>query len=282
MVRRFREIRESFPATPPRTRSLRTVFHALSYLEIAEPYTFHRHQHLNFEILVVDHGTYHCTLNGQQLRLGRNQILVVKPGDWHEDILTPPVAYFGLQLKTAGGALVPPCFPLLPDAEAREQVADVPRGEFWPLLRRLRQESRLHDALAPLLQETTTAEFFWRLLRRLPQAALDPRFLHAAGEQRFAAQLQQLFAVNQNSGLSLARMAAALGMSRSSLSAKCRAQLALSPAQAFRRFRVERAMELLTGTGMSVTEVANHLGFENPYHFSRVFRRHYGRPPSRA
>ncbi len=114
MARRYREIRESFPATPPRTRSLRTVFHALSYLEIVDPYTFHRHQHVNFEIIIIDHGSYRCTLNGQAMQLHRNQVLVVKPGDWHQDFLTPPMGYYGLQVKTAGGTLVPPCFPCCP------------------------------------------------------------------------------------------------------------------------------------------------------------------------
>jgi len=31
-----------------------------------------------------------------------------------------------------------------------------------------------------------------------------------------------------------------------------------------------------------VVEVADHLGFSTPFHFSRAFRRQYGYPPSQV
>lgn len=282
MVRRRQTVRESFPAAPLRAAPLRPIFETLSYLQVVEPYTFPRHQHLNFEIIIIDHGSYRCTLNGVPLRLQRNQILVVKPGDWHHDVLTPPVGYYGLIVRMAGDALRPPTLPLVPDADPHQQVVEVRREAFWPLLRRLKEESQLADAFAPRLQETAASEFFWRLIRALPPEVIDQRVRHESQEERFVSQLQQLFAAHQHGPLGIPRMAAVLGMSRSSLSAKCRTYFAMSPAQLFRKHRMERALELLTGTGMSVSEVAEFLGFENPFHFSRVFRRHYGRPPSQA
>jgi AraC-like DNA-binding protein len=38
----------------------------------------------------------------------------------------------------------------------------------------------------------------------------------------------------------------------------------------------------LLGGGLSVSEAATHLGFANPFHFSAVFRRVHGWPPSHA
>jgi len=37
---------------------------------------------------------------------------------------------------------------------------------------------------------------------------------------------------------------------------------------------------LLRYQGQRVKEVSEALGFANPYHFSRVYRRHFGHPPS--
>jgi AraC-like DNA-binding protein len=262
--------------------ALEVSFLALGYSEVTAPYAYPRHQHLTFELIVVDHGDYECRLNGEHLRLRRNHVLVVKPGDWHEDALMPPMGYFGMAVKTRGAAVLPPTAPLRPDTRPAQQVIDAPRAELWPLLKRLQREAEARDAIATRLQETAAAEFFWRLMRLLPPDALDPRFSGAAGEDRFVAQLRQLFAAHERSPLPLPRMAAALGMSRSALTAACRARLALSPARAFRRFKMERAHELLAGTDMSVGEVSDHLGFQNPYHFSRLFRRHHGKPPSRV
>lgn len=44
--------------------------------------------------------------------------------------------------------------------------------------------------------------------------------------------------------------------------------------------RLERAKTLLAYSDMSVTEVAEHLGFGSIHYFSRAFKRHHGVEPS--
>ena len=52
-----------------------------------------------------------------------------------------------------------------------------------------------------------------------------------------------------------------------------------APAGWIRRWRIAAAHRLL-GQGQSVTQVAEQLGFANPYHFSRMFKSVMGSPPS--
>jgi len=52
-----------------------------------------------------------------------------------------------------------------------------------------------------------------------------------------------------------------------------------SPKKFYMEMRLERARKLLVQTEMSVTEVALASGFENPGHFSRVFRTAFGCTP---
>lgn len=52
------------------------------------------------------------------------------------------------------------------------------------------------------------------------------------------------------------------------------------PSQWIRQKRLEKAKELLTYSAMSVTDVCFTTGFENVAHFSRVFKEHFGFPPS--
>ena len=53
-----------------------------------------------------------------------------------------------------------------------------------------------------------------------------------------------------------------------------------TPYQFLLRLRLNLAVDLLLGTDLLVKEVAARAGFEDPFHFSRVFRRVQGIPPA--
>ncbi len=53
-----------------------------------------------------------------------------------------------------------------------------------------------------------------------------------------------------------------------------------SPSALIRRFRMERARQLLQQSAGNVSEVAAAVGFSHPSHFSKLYRKTYGRPPS--
>jgi transcriptional regulator GlxA family with amidase domain len=51
------------------------------------------------------------------------------------------------------------------------------------------------------------------------------------------------------------------------------------PAQYIRKYRFERAKELLLTTNFSVKEIANHTGIHDNSHFVRDFEKFYGMSP---
>ena len=54
----------------------------------------------------------------------------------------------------------------------------------------------------------------------------------------------------------------------------------LTPYQHLTRLKMDAAAELLLAPGVLVKEVAAELGFDDPFHFSRTFRRHFKVSPS--
>ncbi len=79
--------------------------------------------------------------------------------------------------------------------------------------------------------------------------------------------------------LSLPLLAKLAGMSRGHLVRVFKQELNLTPMAVVRLLRLERAATLLARTNLPVQEVAALTGFDNAFHFSRVFRTAYGQPP---
>ena len=77
----------------------------------------------------------------------------------------------------------------------------------------------------------------------------------------------------------IARLAAALGLSRSHFSRNFRRLTGQSPRQYTIRYRLEQARRLLTDRSVRVAEVARRCGFSSTAHLSRLFRARYWMTP---
>ncbi len=75
-------------------------------------------------------------------------------------------------------------------------------------------------------------------------------------------------------------MARRAALSRAQFTRRFVAQLGMSPAQYLIQSRIDRAHQLLTETGMTVTQTAAALGYTDVPYFSRQYKQRTGRTPS--
>lgn len=80
-------------------------------------------------------------------------------------------------------------------------------------------------------------------------------------------------------GIALRDLAKDVGLSESRLWHLFKEATGSSPAEWTMRQRLARALELIETSDMSVKEIAFAVGFKSQSHFTRVFRRAFGRPP---
>lgn len=108
-------------------------------------------------------------------------------------------------------------------------------------------------------------ELFRHILRLKQPARMDIR---QVVEQHYA------------SPMTISELASLSGRSLSSFKRDFQHAYNRPPAAWIRERRLEKAMEILRHTAMSVSDVCYALGFRNPAHFSRLFKAHHGIPPS--
>jgi AraC-like DNA-binding protein len=78
----------------------------------------------------------------------------------------------------------------------------------------------------------------------------------------------------------VAEMARRAALSRAQFTRRFVAQLGMSPAQYLIQSRIDRAHQLLTDSGMTVTQTAAALGYTDVPYFSRQYKQRTGRSPS--
>ena len=85
---------------------------------------------------------------------------------------------------------------------------------------------------------------------------------------------------NTLNSLSLRQLARLAGRSVSSFRRDFLTIYNMPPSRWIRLKRLGKAQELLMSTNMTVTDICYTLGFESIAHFSRIFKSHFGYPPS--
>jgi len=236
------------------------------------------HWHDYYELSLVTGGAADHVVNGERREVSRGHAFLLTPADFHElrvrddqplDCYNVVVAPHLVERHLT--ALAPfPGTPELPwhTADLLDVEPDLGR------LERELDEPRLGSrVLAEALVGSLLVELARRCARtgdRPPVPVGDPG-LHAA----------VLFVDRHfREPLRLADVAARAHLSPNYFSERFRAYTGTSFQTYLQDRRLRFAHSLLTATTLSVTEVCHAAGFNNLSHFGRVYRRHYGTPPS--
>jgi len=85
--------------------------------------------------------------------------------------------------------------------------------------------------------------------------------------------------VNFRDECDLKRLGMASGLSQQHLIRLFRKETGMTPIRYLWQLREEEGLRLLRETGLTVSEIADACGFQNPYHFSRRISQRYGASP---
>ena len=84
---------------------------------------------------------------------------------------------------------------------------------------------------------------------------------------------------NFQNDISIEEIARVCGINRSYFGKIFRKSIGKSPQEFLMNYRMIKATELLSLTSLSISEISQAVGYDNPLHFSRAFKNVYGISP---
>jgi AraC-like DNA-binding protein len=224
-----------------------------------------------FLYLAKGEGVYRTA--GEQHPLREGNLLILVPGVWHWYRPNPAtgwteywVGFDGAYARTlAEAGFLGPELKLL-DVGIHDDII----GHFAQIVSGVAQErpgfQQFVSSLVPLIYAEACMH------------ASTPS-VEAKGKLLFE-RIRAIFVENLYGTLDMESLATDLSLNYSNLREEFKGYTGLSPYQYFLQMKINRAKELLLDGSHSVKEISYTLSFENPYYFSRLFKKKTGVTPS--
>ncbi len=142
--------------------------------------------------------------------------------------------------------------------------------------------ARLLDAPdeMPMLAPLVIREIVYRLLRGEQGGRLS-HLLNSGGDTRRISKAVEQLRENFDQPLRIDDIARELGMSVSGFHHHFKSVTAMSPLQFQKQIRLQEARRLMLGEDLDAASAGFRVGYEDPSHFSREYKKHFGAPPQR-
>ncbi len=237
-------------------------------------YKIRPHQHYDYEFICLFAGQYEFQYNGQYGSLQPGQGILLQPGDRHRDFIAQGTNYVAVNflINNNNHSLLKNLGPqLLTVTDEGEQIRRI--------LRSMCMEHDLDDVFTAHLNNIYLQELYWKILRLLYKEVFSD-LPPADNAKQFANKFRRVAMSQIKAFPGLEALSSIFNLSARTLNNNCNKSFGMSPLKALLKIKLDHAYELLTQTSMSIKEISDYLGFQNPYHFSRVFKKAFFHSPA--
>lgn len=270
----------------------RAWHHKVEHMKLAPRIIF------DYELLYVEQGELDIRIGGESLTVFPGDLLLFKPGIEHEFVHSrgpcwmPHIHFDALYYEDYEE--VPINFKLRAECSPQElswlrpdwlgSVLEIPHlirvqnhAEIHQDLMRLIHAYERRDAEFPLLQKSLVLDILYLVIKGLKSAGHGQLSLHQAAMERAVTHIMEHY----NDIIRLEDLSKTACLSLYHFSRVFKQTYDVSPHQFQIRYRMERAKELMMYSRLSLSAIAEQVGYSSIYAFSKAFKSACGISPKK-
>lgn len=247
------------------------------------------HCHDFIEIVIILKGKGHFLINGTEIPITEGNVLLLNPGMYHKSIPAPSHTLTECYLAFTDVEFVntPKNFiPLFHGQKILGKLPEKTKKEIFQLCGAMNQESQSRKTGRYLMLKAYLIQILCLLLRFDQQEELSDEH-HMQGYEfkspnktYVVQQIMKYMEAHYREKISLDQIAENMYLSPFYISKLFKSETGDTPINYLISLRMEKAKELLDrNPALSIQEAAAQVGYEDAYHFSKLFKKYYGLSP---
>lgn len=250
--------------------------------------SYHKHDYLELAFVLSGAGKYFIEERQYDVREG--DLLILNPGVRHQALVNKDaeaatteffVGFSDIQIQGYPYNYLP-----LPDGELILHTTGELRQKLFKLCSSMEAENAVCRQGRYFMLKSYLMQILLLVIREQCQPVALPGGGYAfesVNKKYVVEQLVNYFEDHYNEKISLDQIAENMYLSPFYISKIFKSETGDTPIRHLINIRLENAKELLeSGNAGSIQEVAAMVGYDDAYHFSKLFKKHYGISPSQA
>lgn len=247
------------------------------------------HCHDFIEIVIILKGKGHFLINGTDIPITEGNVLLLNPGTYHKSIPLPSHTLTECYLAFTDVEFINTpknFFPLFHGQKILGKLPEKAKKEIFQLCSAMNQESQSRNTGRYFMLKAYLIQVLCLLLRFDQQEELSDEH-HMKGYEfkspnktYVVQQIMKYMESHYREKISLDQIAENMYLSPFYISKLFKSETGDTPINYLISLRMEKAKELLDrNPSLSIQQTAAQVGYEDAYHFSKLFKKYFGLSP---